>query len=120
MNRTVRIVAWGVAGAVLTGALTAVAVAVAGHDIATPVRPLGLTSNRPEQPVQEPSEAHDGPGHDQGTGGGEGGKPRDDDEGAASSSGSNSGPGSGSSTGSDEESEDSGVDHDGDGGDDDD
>jgi hypothetical protein len=120
MNRTVQIVAWGLAGAVLTGTLIAAAVAVAGNDIATPVRPFSLTSNRPEQPVREAPEPHEGPGHDRGTGGGEGGQPGDD-HGGDGTSGSNSGPGSGSSgSGSDEGSGDSGGDHDGEGGDDDD
>ena len=78
MNRTAQILAWGVAGAVLTGALTGAAIVVAGGGIATPVRPFSLTSNRVEQPVQEASEPHEAPGHDRGTGGGEGGQPGDD------------------------------------------
>ncbi|SRR6266545_5226775 len=124
MNRTVHILAWGVAGAVLTGALIGVAVAVAGKGIATPVRPVSLTSNRPEQPVQKASEPREGPSHDQDKGGsGEGAQPGDDRGGDATSD-SNSGPSSESSApgsgGSDEESGDSGGDDDGDGGDDDD
>jgi hypothetical protein len=139
MNRTVHILAWGVAGAVLTGALIGVAVAVAGKGIATPVRPASFTSNRPEQPVQEVSEPHEGRGHDRATGRSEGSQPGDD-HGGDSTSGSNSspgsessspgsgdsggsessGPGSGDSSGSDEGSGDSGGDHDGVGGDDDD
>jgi hypothetical protein len=120
MNRVVRILAWGLVGALLTGALTGAAVAVVGNDIATAVRPFSLTSNRLEQPVQEASEPHQGPGHDRGAGGGEGGKPGDDHSGDGIS-GSNSGPGSGSSaSGSDEGSRDSEGDHDGDGGDNDD
>src|SRR6266498_3765271 len=140
MSRTVHILAWGVAGAVLTGLLTGVAVAVAGNGIATPVRPLSLTSSRPEQPVQDVSKPHGAPSHDQGKGGiGEGTEPGDS-HGGDSTSGSNSSPvsessspgsggsggsessgsGSGDSSGSDEGSGDSGGDHDGDGGDDDD
>jgi hypothetical protein len=119
MNRKVHILAWGVAGVVLTGALTAVAVAVAGHDIATPVTPIGLTSNRPEQPGQELSEPREGPTHDQGKGGGEGAQPGDD-RGGDATSGSNSAPGSGDSGASDEGSGDSAGDHDGNGGGDDD
>jgi hypothetical protein len=120
MNRMVRVLAWGVAGAVLTGALIGVAVAVAGNDIATPVRPIGLTSNRPEQPVQEPSEPREGPTHDQGKGDGDEGAQPVEDRGGDATSGSNSGPGSGDSGGADEGSGDSGGDHDGDGGDNDD
>ncbi len=137
MNRTVQISAWGLAGILLTGALTGAAVAVAGNGIATPARPFSLTSNRVEQPVQA-SEPHEGPSHDQGKGSsGEGAEPGGSN-GGDSTSGSNSGPGSESSGpgsgdsggsdegsgdsggGSDEGSGDSGGDHDGDDGDDDD
>src|SRR6266540_2411196 len=97
MNRVVRILAWGLLGALLTGALTGAAVAVAGNDIATPVRPFSLTSNRPEQPVQEASEPHEGQSHDHGkSDNGEGAQTRDSVGGDATS-GSNLGPGSESS-----------------------
>src|SRR5512133_2727566 len=120
MNRKAPILAWAVAGAVLTGALTAAAVAVAGNDIATPVRPFGLTSNRGEQPVQGTSEPHEGQGHTSASG--ESGQ-RGDDQGGGSTSGSNSGPdlessgaGSGDSGESEEISGSSGDDQDGGGG----
>ncbi|HET7869093.1 MAG TPA: hypothetical protein VFM85_02085 [Actinomycetota bacterium] len=119
MNRTLHILAWGVAGVVLTGALIGAAIAVAGNGIATPVRPFSLRSDRLEQPDLEASKPHEGRGHDRGTDGGGGGQPGDD-VGGDGASGSNSGPGSGSSgSGSDEGSVDPGADHDGDGGDDD-
>lgn len=119
MNRTLHILAWGVAGVVLTGALTGAAIAVAGNGIATPVRPFSLSSDRLEQPDLEASEPHEGRGHDRGTdGGGGGGQPGHDVGSGDGASGSNSGPGSGSSgSGSDEGSVDPGGDHDGVGGD---
>jgi hypothetical protein len=123
MNRTVQILAWGLAGALLTGTLTGAAVAVAGNGIATPVRPFSLASNRVDQPVHEAPDPHNGPGHDQGAGGSGEARPGDVHIGDGTS-GSNSGPGSGSSgsgsDGSGEGSGGSGSDHDGDGGDDDD
>ena len=121
MNRKAPILAWAVAGALFTGALTGAAVAAAGNGIATPVRPFGPTSNRGEQPVQGTSEPHEGTGHDRGTGAsGEGGQPGDDQSGG-STSGSTSGPdlessGSGDSGESEEVSGNSGDDQDGDGG----
>jgi len=129
LNRTIQILAWGIAGALLTGVLTGAAVAVAGNGIATPVRPFSLASNRVDQPVHEAPDPHNSPGHDQGAAGsGEGARPGDV-HGGDGTSGSNSGPGSGSSgSGSDGSGEDSGgsgsdnggSDNDGDGGDDDD
>jgi hypothetical protein len=121
MNRTLHILAWGVAGTVLTGALTGAAIAVAGNGIATPVRPFSLPSDRLEQPDLEASEPHQGRGHDRGTDGSAGGGQPGHDVGGDAASGSNSGPGSGSSgSGSDEGSVDPGGDDDGDGGDNDD
>ena len=124
MNQTVQILAWGLVGALLTGALTGAAVAVAGNGIATPVRPFSLTSNRVEQPVQEATEPHEGPSQDQGKGGSGPTGESSGSNGGDSTSGSNSGPGSessgpgsgdsGESGGSDGSSGDSGGDHDGD------
>jgi hypothetical protein len=126
MNRKVQISVWGLAGILLTGALTGAAVAVAGNDIATPVRPFSLTSNRVEQPVQQASEPHEGPSPDQGKGGSGPTGESTGSGGGDSTPGSNSGPGSessgsgsGDSGGSDGGSDDSGGDHDGDGGNDD-
>jgi hypothetical protein len=127
MNRKVQILAWGLAGALLTGALTGAAVAVAGNGIATPVRPFSLTSNRVEQPVQKASEPHMGPSQDQSKGGsspaGESSGGHGGDSTSSSNSGpgsESSGPGSGDSGGSDEGSGDSGGNQDGGDGDDDD
>jgi len=121
MNRTIHILAWGIAGTVLTGGLTGAAVVVAGNGIATPVRPFSLTSERLEQPSQDTAEPHEGRRHDRDPGGGgEVGQPGDDHEGDGPS-GSTSGPGSGSGdSGSDEVSGDPEGDHDRDVGDDDD
>ena len=120
MNRTLHILAWGVAGRVLTGALTGAAIVVAGNGIATPVRPFSLTSEPLEQPSHA-AEPHVGLRHDRDPGGiGEVGQAGDDHVGDGASV-SNSGPGSGlSGSGSDEGSGDLGGDHDGVGGDDDD
>jgi len=127
MNRTVQILAWGLAGALLTGALTGAAVAVAGNGIATPARPFTLTSTRVEQPLHEAAEPHEGGSGDQGgVDSGPGGEPNGGKEGDSTSGSSprpeteSSGSGSGDSDGSDEGSGDSGGDHDGDDGDDDD
>jgi hypothetical protein len=113
MNRTIHILAWGIAGMVLTGALTGAAIVVAGNDIATPVRPFSLTSERLEQPSQDTAEPQEGQGHDRDSGGSdEVGQPGDDHVGDRAP-GSNSGPGSGSGdSGSDEGSGDSGGDDD--------
>ena len=121
MNRTTHILAWGIAGTVLTGALTGAAIVVAGNGIATPVRPFSLPSDRLEQPSQDAAGPHDGQGHDRDLGGsGEVGEP-DDDHVGGGASGSHSGPGSGSGDpGSEEVSEDPEDEHDGDAGDDDD
>jgi hypothetical protein len=109
MNRTLHILAWGVAGTILTGALTGAAIAVVGNGIATPVRSFSLPSDRLEQPDLEASEPLGGRGQDRGTDGSAvGGQP--DDVGGDGASGSNSGPGSGSSgSGSDEGSVDPGA-----------
>src|SRR5207247_6697874 len=109
MNRTIQILAWGIAGALLTGVLAGAAVAEAGNGIATPVRPFSLASSRVDQPVHEAPDPHNSLGHDQGAGGsGEGARPGDV-HGGDGTSGSNSGPGSGSSgSGSDGSVEDSG------------
>lgn len=121
MNRTIHFLAWGIAGTVLTGALTGAAILVAGNGIATPVRPFSLPSDRLEQPSQDAAGPHDGQGHDRDpSGSGEVGEP-DDDHVGGGASGSNSGPGSGSGDpGSEEVSEDPEDEHDGDVGDDDD
>ena len=126
MNRTVQILAWGLAGALLTGALTGVAVAVAGNEIATPAKPFTLSSTRVEQPLREAPERHESGSGEQGGGGsgpvGEssGGHGGDSTSGSNSGPGSeSSGPGSGDSGGSDDRSGDSGGVHDEDGGDDD-
>jgi hypothetical protein len=120
MNRTLHILAWGVAGTVLTGALTGAAIVVAGNDIAMPVRPFSLTSERLVQPTHV-AEPNVGLGHERDPGGiGEVGQPGDDQVGDGAS-GSSSGPGSGSSgSSSDEGSGDLDGLHDGNGGDDDD
>jgi len=126
MNRTFQILAWGLAGILLTGVLTGAAVAVAGNGIATPVRPFTLTSTRVEQPLHVAPEPNGSGSGDQGRGGsGPAGEPGGG-PGGDSTSGSNSGPGSessgpgsGDSGGSDDRSGDSGGDHDEDGGDDD-
>jgi hypothetical protein len=82
MIRKGHFLAWGVAGAVLTGALTGAGIAVVGNGIATPVRPFSLASNGLELPVQEASEPHEDLGHDRGTGdNGEVGRPGDDHSG---------------------------------------
>ena len=121
MNRTIQILAWGIAGTVLTGALTGAAIVVTGNGIAAPVRPFNLTSEPLEQPDLEASEPHEGRGHDRGADGGGGSDQLGDNFGGDSASGSNSGPGSGSSAfGSDEGPLDPEGHHDGDGGDDDD
>jgi len=127
MNRKVQISVWGLAGILLTGALTGAAVAVAGNGIATPVRPFSLTSNRVEQPVQQASEPHEGPSQGQGKGGSGPTGESSGSNGGDSTPGSSSGPGSessgpgsgdsgdsGDSGGSDGSSGDSGGDHDGD------
>lgn len=127
MNGKVQILAWGLAGILLTGALTGAVVAVAGNGIATPARPFTLTSTRVEQPLHEAPEPNEGQSPDQGKGGtgsaGESSGGHDGDSTSGSSSGpgsESSGSGSGDSGDSDEGSGDSGGDHDGDGGDDDD
>ena len=116
MNRTLQILAWGIAGTVLTCALTGAAIVVASNGIATPVRPFSLTTDRPQsdQDASEPQES----GHDRGPGGSEDvGQPGYDHVGFGAS-GSNSGPGFGSSgSGSDEGSDNSEGHHDGGGGD---
>jgi hypothetical protein len=104
---------------VLTGALTGAAIVVAGNDIATPVRPFSLTTDRPQQPDQDASESHE-VAHDPRPGGiGEVGQPGDDHVGD-DASGSNSGPGSGSSgSGSQESGDPAGDQNEDDGNDDD-
>lgn len=120
MNRTLQILAWGIAGTVLTGALTGAAIVVAGNGIATPVRRFSLTTDRPQQSDQDASEPHES-GHNRGPGGSDEVGQAGDDHVGDGASGSNSGPGSGlSGSGSDEESGDSDRHHEGDGGDDDD
>jgi hypothetical protein len=107
MNRKVRILTWEFAGAVLTGSLIGVVVAVGGREIATPVRPFSLTTNHQAHAVQEPPEPPERAGHDRGAGGGGGGQPHE--QAGDATSGSNSGPESRSSgSGSDHGSEDSG------------
>ena len=124
MNRTFQILAWGLAGILLTGVLTGAAVAVAGNGIATPARPFTLTSTRVEQPLHEAPEQHQGGSGDQGkVGSGPSGEPIGGQDGDSTSGSSprpeteSSGSGSGDSDGSDEG---SGGNHDGDDGDDDD
>jgi hypothetical protein len=120
MNRTIHILAWGIAGMVLTASLTGAAIVVAGRGIATPMRPFSLTTDRLEQPSRDAAGSHEGKGADRDPGGsGELGEPGDDHVGGGAT-GSNSGPGSGSGDpGSDEVSEDPEGEHDGDVGDDD-
>ena len=119
MNRTIQILAWGIVGTVITGALTGAAIMLAGNGIATPVSPFSLTSEPLEQP-NHAAEPHEDQGHDRGPGAADVvGQPGDDHVGDGAPV-SNSGPGSGlSGSGSDEGSGDLGGDHDGDGVDDD-
>ena len=119
MNRTIQILAWGIVGTVITGALTGAAIMLAGNGIATPVSPFSLKSEPLEQP-NHAAEPHEDQGHDRGPGASDQvGQPGDDRVGDGAPV-SNSGPGSGlTGSVSDEGSGDPVGDHDGDGGGDD-
>jgi hypothetical protein len=102
MDRAVRIVAWGVAGILVMGALTGAAVAAAGKDIARPARPFGIAGRvqhvTKTADDESPSDRRSKAGAE-GTKTGSSGNKADQQSGSSSSgsSGSQDGSGSGSS-----------------------